>query len=139
MSIPMFARDLPGLERRTVSRSPGGDGGARFVARFFVGTDVGWGDLIDRLEGDQPSSPAAFLAEYPEVSYEQLLGVLRGMAEAMAYVDAWKALRLVLNPGPPKTKAIALEYFHERLARRAVVEAWRDEMIAAEETPGIER
>ena len=125
--------DLPGLERHTVSRSPGGDGGARFVRNFFVGTDVEWADLIDHLEdADPPSSPAAFLTEYPEVSREQLLGVLRGMAEAMAFVDAWKALRLVLNPGPPKVEALALEYFHARLERRAVVEAWRDEMVAAE-------
>jgi len=114
-----------------VSLSPDGEWGD---LDFFIGTDVEWGDLIDHLEGDPPrSSPAAFLTAYPEVSHEHLLGVLRGMAEVMAYVDAWEAVQLVLNPGPPEVEAVALAYFHDRLSRRAVVEAWRDEMIAADE------
>ena len=130
--------DLPGLERREAKRWDGGDAGVE--VDFFAGTDVEWSRLIDHLEdADQPSSPAEFLAEYPEVSREQLLGVLRGMAEGMGRVDAWKALRLVLNPGPPEVEALVLEYFHERLARRAVVEAWRDEMIATETTSEVER
>ena len=137
MATPIRTRDLPGLERREVKRWHGG--GAVVEVEFFAGTDVEWGVLIDHLEDDPPSSPAAFLAEYPEVLHEQLLGVVRGMAEAMAFVDAWKAVRLVLNAGPPNVEALALEYFHERLARRAVVEAWRDEMIAAEEHKEAER
>ena len=127
---PTRARELPGLERRT--------GG---LQQFFVGTEVEGGALIDHLEANPPSSPAALLAEFPAVSHEQLLGVLHGMAEAMAYVDAWKTLRLALNPGDPNDPIAqdAHNYLRERLARRAVVAAWRDEMIAAERTPEAER
>ena len=95
---------------------------------------------VDRGARDPPRSPAGFLAEFPAISHEQLLGVLHGMAEAMAYVDALKTLRLSLDPGDPNDPIAqdAHSYLRERLARRAVVEAWRDEMIAAERTPEAE-
>ena len=123
---------LPGIERR---------GHGRWATKFFVGTDVEWGDLIDHLEDDPPSSPAAFLAEHPAVSREHLLGVLQGMAEAMGCVDAWRTLRLTLDPGEsddPLMQDVHC-YLRERLARRAVVEAWRDELSAAERPPEAER
>ena len=135
MTIPSRARDWPGLERRAVKRCHGGS----LEVEFFAGTNVEWAELIDHLEADPPSSPTEFLTEFPAVSHAQVLGVLRCMAEAMVYVDAWKALRLALDPGQPRVAQIAHDYLQERLERRAVVEAWRDEMIAAERTPEAER
>ncbi len=131
MSTEFRAGEMPGLERRD-----------KLALKFFIGTDVEWHDLIDHLEADPTSSPAAFLAEYPAVSLEQLLVVLRGMAAAMASTDAWKALKIALDHGKPGrefVEADALDYLYERLARRAVVEAWRDQLIAAEQTPEAER
>ena len=135
MAIPSRVRDWPGLERRAVKRSHGDT----VKVEFFAGTNVEWAELIDHLEADPPSSPTEILTEFPAVSQAQVLGVLRCMAETMAYVDAWKALRLVLAPGQPRVAQIAHGYFRERLQRRAVVEAWRDEMFAAERTPEVER
>ena len=135
MVIPSRVRDWPGLERRAVKRWHGDT----VEVEFFTGTNVEWAELIDHLEADPPSSPTEFLTEFPAVSQAQVLGVLRCMVETMAYVDAWKALRLVLNPGQPRVAQIAHDYFRERLQRRTVVEAWRDEMIAAERTPEAER
>ena len=135
MAIPSRTCDWPGLERRTVKRCHG----ATVAIDYFAGTNVEWGELIDHLEADPPSSPTEFLTEFPAVSHEQVLGVLQCMAEWMAFVDAWKALRLVLDPGPPQVARLAHDRFQERLGRRTVVEAWRDEMIPAERTSEVER
>ena len=122
---------LPGLERR---------GEGRLAPQFFAGTDVEWGALIDHLEAEPPSSPAAFLAEHPTVSHEQLLVVLRDIADGMAQRDAWMAVRLALDVGARDPIAeVAYRCHREDLERRAVVEAWRDALIAAERTPEAER
>ena len=128
MAIPSHTRDWPGLARRIVKCCHG----ATAEIEFFAGTNVKWGELIDHMEADPPSSPTEFFTEFPALSHEQVLHVLRGMAEWMAFVDAGKALRLVLNSGLPRVAQLARDYFRERLQRRAVVEACRDEMIAAE-------
>ena len=131
--------DLPGLERREVKRRYGV--GSPGEVTFFAGTDVEWGELIYHLEDDPPSCPAAFLAEYPEVTHEHLLGVLRGMAAAMGKAVAWDALCLALD-GPDRSDRVgelAHQYVEGCLARRVVVVARRDEMIAAEATSEAER
>ena len=129
-------KNWPDLEQRPTERY-----GETKDVDFFVGTDVEWHDAIDRLEADPPSTPAAFPAEFPAVSREQLPGVLQGMAEAMGYADAWRALRLTLDPGEPDAPLMqdVRRYLRERLARRAVVEAWRDELAEAERAAGATR
>ena len=122
---------LPGLERR---------GEGRLAPQFFAGTDVEWGALLDHLEAEPPSSPAAFLAEHPTVSHEHLLIVLRGMAELTAYLDAWSAVRIALDVSAHEPVAeVVYRCLREDLERLAGVEAWRDALIAAEQTPEAAR
>ena len=58
------------------------------------------------------------------MSRDGLLGVLCRMADAMRTGDERIALRIASG----RYIVESVDYFHERLARRAVVEAWRDEL-----------
>ena len=94
--------------------------GTTVNSRLFAGTTMELIDLIDHLESDPPSSPDAFLREYPAVSRDDFRAVLTRLADTMRTVDACEAV-LVARGG-----TVGLPYFLERLEQRAVVEAWRD-------------
>ena len=116
------AADLTGLEWRVGTSRITGE---PQELEFFVGTDVEWAELIDHLEATEPpSSPASFLTAFPAVSRDGLLGVLCRMADAMRTGDERIALRIASG----RYIVESVDYFYERLARRAVVEAWRNEL-----------
>ena len=96
--------------------------GAIVISRLFAGTRVELIDLIDHLEADPPSGPDAFLRKYPTVSRDVVRVVLTRLADTIRTVHARKALRVA------RGGTLGLPCFPERLERRAVVEAWRDEL-----------